>query len=146
MTRPRSTRSRLCISGCFALTLIGAVLWARMLFGAPERIFRSLAAARQIEGIEVTGFRSDIGKDSSYRWRLGHADEAVPLILASLPFHPCDEADSDMLRRMFASEFQIPPQSLVSYTGYRGDNARHDAEYLLVAPDRRESFYYYIDF
>jgi hypothetical protein len=117
-----------------------------MLLGAPERIFRSLAAARQIEGIEVTGFDSDIGKDSSYRWRLRHADEVVPLILASLPFHPCDEADSDMLRRMFASEFQIPPQSLVSYTGYRGDNARHDAEYLLVAPDRRESFYYYIDF
>jgi hypothetical protein len=146
MFKGKITRRQLCIAGGVAVAGIGFAAFARYLRWTPERSFHSLAAARHIQGIEVIGFRSDVGKDSSYTWGLRHSAEAVPLILASLPFHQCDSADSDWLRQMFTADFQLPQQSLSDYTGYRGDNARNDAEYFLVAPDGRESFYCYIDF
>ena len=146
MLKGKITRRQLCIAGWVAVGGIAFAALARHLWWTPERSFHSLAAARHIQGIEVVGFRSDVGKDSSYTWGLRHSAKAVPLILASLPFHQCDSADSEWLRQMFAADFQLAQQSLSSYTGYRGDNARHDAEYFLVAPDGRESFHYYLDF
>lgn len=146
MLKSTLTRRQLCIAGCVVIMVAGLIEAARHLRRTPESTFHLLAAARNVQGIEFVAFRSDIGKDSSYTWRFRHSAEVVPRVLASLPFHRCDAADNDWLRQMFADDFKIPQRSLTNYTGYRGDNAIHDAEYLLVAPDGRESFYYYINF
>ena len=136
------TRRRVLVSGIVGIAMC-LVAWAWELWWTPERIFRSCAAAGSIGGIKVLGFHSESGKDVDYRWQLKHERKVRPQILASLPFHPCDQGDTDWLQRTFADEFKIEERKLKKHLAYRGGTGLK-AEYILVAPDGTESFYLFL--